>query len=215
MLNLLSMSEVGLRPCMAAVDCSTHSQQRCRGLQQELTICILHAGNLGVWLGTFLYNMSCITPAILATLSAPPPPRTLAAVLWWAVTVPNIMAGCLFVSGSYCTWAAAGRTGSLLQLVQRRAPSGGFWACLLYFMVRALQCQRMQSCIQRTEAATGRAESLWHVQGSVGFLTGSILSQPLFVLAPSVLIDEWFGMFVGYVLGSLCFLSGSFISLSC
>ena len=159
--------------------------------------------------------MSCITPAILATLSAPPPPRTLAAVLRWAVTVPNIVAGCLFVSGSYCTWAAAGRTGSLLQLVQRRAPSGGFWACLLYFMVRALQCQRMQSCIQRTAAATGRAESLWHVQGSVGFLTGSILSQPLFVLAPSVLIDEWFGMFVGYVLGSLCFLSGSFIGLSC
>ena len=59
------------------------------------------------------------------------------------------------------------------------------------------------------------AESIWHVQGSVGFLTGSLLSQPLFVLAPSVLIDEWFGMFVGYVLGSLCFLSGSFIGLSC
>ena len=39
------------------------------------------------------------------------------------------------------------------------------------------------------------AESIWHVQGSVGFLTGSLLSQPLFVLAPSVLIDEWFGMF--------------------
>ena len=95
------------------------------------------AGNLGVWLGTFLYNMSCITPAILATLSAPPPPHTLAAVLRWAVTVPNVVAGCLFVSGSYCTWAAAGRTGSMLQLVQRRAPSGGFWACLLYFMVRA------------------------------------------------------------------------------
>ena len=58
------------------------------------------------------------------------------------------------------------------------------------------------------------AETLRHVQGSIGFLTGSLLSQPLFVLAPSVLIDEWFGMFVGYVLGSLCFLSGSFIGLS-
>ena len=114
-----------------------------------------HAGNLGVWLGTFLYNMSCITPAILATLSAPPPPRTLAAVLRWAVTVPNIVAGCLFVSGSYCAWAAACQTGSLLQLVQRRAPSGGFWACLLYFMVCSLQGPSMQSCTQRLSAAMG------------------------------------------------------------
>ena len=51
------------------------------------------------------------------------------------------------------------------------------------------------------------------MQGSVGFLTGSLLSQPLFVMAPSLLIDEWFGMFVGYVLGSLCFLSGSSLGL--
>ena len=155
MLILLSTSKMFLRPCMAAANCSTHVQQRCNTLQQELTTCILHAGNLGVWLGTFLYNMSCITPAIPATLSAPPPPRTLAAVLRWAVAVPNVVAGCLFVSGSYCTWAAAGQTGSLLQLVQRRAPSGGFWACLLYFMVRALQGPSMQSCTQRLSAALG------------------------------------------------------------
>lgn len=52
------------------------------------------------------------------------------------------------------------------------------------------------------------------VQGSVGFLTGSLLTQPLLVFAPTILIDEWFGMFAGYFLGSLCFLSGSFLTVA-
>ena len=53
---------------------------------------------------------------------------------------------------------------------------------------------------------------LW-VQGSVGFLSGSLLTQSLLVFAPTILIDEWFGMFAGYFLGSLCFLSGSFLTI--
>ena len=155
MLILLSMSAVDLRPCMAAVHCSTHSQQRCHGLQQELTICILHAGNLGVWLGTFLYNMSCITPAILATLSAPPPPRTLAAVLRWAVTVANIVAGCLFVSGSYCTWQLRPNE----QPAAAGAAARSLWRILglpTLLHVRALQGPCIQSRIQRMSAAMGR-----------------------------------------------------------
>jgi len=52
------------------------------------------------------------------------------------------------------------------------------------------------------------------VQGSIGFLSGAILSEPVFVLSASVLIDEWFGMFVGYFLGSLCFLLGSYLGMS-
>ena len=52
------------------------------------------------------------------------------------------------------------------------------------------------------------------MQGSVGFLSGAILSEPVFVLSASVLIDEWFGMFVGYFLGSLCFLLGSYLGMS-
>ena len=53
-----------------------------------------------------------------------------------------------------------------------------------------------------------------HLQGSVGFLTGAVLTEPRLVLFASVLIDEWFGMFVGYFLGSLCFLSGSYLVMT-
>ena len=52
------------------------------------------------------------------------------------------------------------------------------------------------------------------VQGSIGFLSGSLLTQPLFIIAPRVLINEWFGVFAGYFLGSLCFLSGSFLTIA-
>ncbi len=51
------------------------------------------------------------------------------------------------------------------------------------------------------------------MQGSIGFFTGALLNQPLFVFAPAILIDEWFGLFAGYFLGSLCFLSGSLLTL--
>jgi hypothetical protein len=52
------------------------------------------------------------------------------------------------------------------------------------------------------------------VQGSIGFLSGSLLTQPIFIIAPTVLIDEWFGVFAGYFLGSLCFLSGSILTIA-
>ena len=51
------------------------------------------------------------------------------------------------------------------------------------------------------------------MQGSLGFLTGSLLTDAIFVTAETVLVDYWFGLFSGYVLGSFCFLSGSFITL--
>lgn len=93
------------------------------------------AANTGVWVGTLLYNSSCITPAILCSLPAPLPP-SLAALVWrWAVAVPNVVAGCLFVSGSYACWAAAERTWSLPVLL-RRPRSAAYWSCLLYLLVR-------------------------------------------------------------------------------
>ena len=52
------------------------------------------------------------------------------------------------------------------------------------------------------------------LQGSIGFLVGAVLSEPVFVLPASVLIDEWFGMCVGYLLGSICFLSGSYLAMA-
>lgn len=52
------------------------------------------------------------------------------------------------------------------------------------------------------------------MQGSLGFLMGCLMgADAIFVFAPSILIDEWFGLFAGYFLGSLCFLSGSFLTL--
>ena len=96
---------------------------------------MVHAGAVIVWVGTLLYNSSCITPAILATLIAPLPASTLAAVLQWAVKVPNIVAGCFFVTGSYFAWAAASRSPNLLHSCQYRLPTGSFWAFLLYLLV--------------------------------------------------------------------------------
>ncbi|BDA46774.1 hypothetical protein COCOBI_09-2270 [Coccomyxa sp. Obi] len=139
---------------------------------------------VGVWVGTMLYNVSCITPAVLCTLPAPLPPNVQALILKWAVAVPNVVAGCLFVSGSFTCWAAAAKTCSLPLLLQGRTLSGGHLGFLLYLL------------------------------GSVGFLSGSLLTQPLLVFAPTILIDEWFGLFAGYLLGSLCFLSGSFLTVA-
>ncbi len=136
-----------------------------------------------MWVGTLLYNSSCITPAILSTLPQPLPATALAAVLRWAVDIPNIIAGCLFVSGSYIAWATAAKSTNLLRIVQQRLPSGSFWAYAFYLL------------------------------GSIGFLTGAMLSRPLFVLPASILIDEWFGVLVGYLLGSLCFLRGAFLGM--
>ena len=96
---------------------------------------MVHAGAVIVWIGTLLYNSSCITPAILATLAAPLPASTMAAVLQWAVKVPNIIAGCLFVTGSYAAWTAASRSPNLLHVCRKRLPTGSFWAFLLYFLV--------------------------------------------------------------------------------
>jgi hypothetical protein len=51
-------------------------------------------------------------------------------------------------------------------------------------------------------------------QGSCGFLLGSsFVGQAVFVFAPAMLVEDWFGMFSGYVLGSLCFLIGSCITV--
>ena len=93
------------------------------------------AGTVIVWIGTILYNSSCVVPAILATLTAPLPASTLTAVLQWAVKVPNITAGCLFVMGSYCAWAAAARSLNLLHVYQQRLPTGSFSAFLFYILV--------------------------------------------------------------------------------
>ena len=90
-----------------------------------------------LWVGTLLYNLSCITPAILASLTADLPAHTLAALLQWAVKVPNIIAGCLFVSGSYVSWACAARSFSVLHIWQQHLPIGSFRAYALYLMVRS------------------------------------------------------------------------------
>ena len=101
-----------------------------------MTLCYCSAAaNTGVWVGTLLYNSSCITPAVLCSLRAPLPPATSALVWRWAVAVPNVIAGCLFVSGSFACWAAAERTWSLLALI-RRPRSATYWSFLLYFLVR-------------------------------------------------------------------------------
>ena len=103
------------------------------------------AGAVIVWVGTLLYNSSCITPAVLATLTSPLPAFTLAAVLQWAVKVPNIIAGCFFVTGSYLAWAAAARSLDLLHICQHRLPTGSFWAFLLYFLASHRLLQLMGS----------------------------------------------------------------------
>ncbi len=103
------------------------------------------AGAVIVWVGTLLYNSSCITPAVLATLTSPLPAFTLAAVLQWAVKVPNIIAGCFFVTGSYLAWAAAARSLNLLHICQHRLPTGSFWAFLLYFLASHRLLQLMGS----------------------------------------------------------------------
>ena len=72
MLILLFTSKVPLRPCMAAANCSTHTQPRCSRLQQVLTMCSMQATWASGW-GHSFTTCSCITPAILATLSAPTP----------------------------------------------------------------------------------------------------------------------------------------------
>ena len=168
-----------LSPCIVSRDCIDLLRDRTL-LYQML---VWHAGAVIVWVGTLLYNSSCITPALLLTLPHFLPAPELAAVLRWAVNIPNIVAGCFFVSGSYIAWATAAKSTNLPHVLQQRLPSGSFWAFAFYLL------------------------------GSIGFLTGAVFSQPLFVLPASDLIHEWFGMFVGYFLGSLCFLSGSFLGM--
>ena len=99
-----------------------------------------------MWIGTLLYNSSCITPAVLATLTLPLPAPFLAAVLQWAVKVPNIIAGCFFVTGSYLAWAAAAKSPNLLHICHHRLPTGSFWAFLLYLLVNCWLLQLMNSC---------------------------------------------------------------------
>jgi hypothetical protein len=93
------------------------------------------AGLVGIWIGTILYNVSCITPAVLCSLRTPLPGRTLCALQRWAIFVPNVVAGALFVSGSYSCWAMAAQTSSLPELLRRRASTAGFWGFLLYLLV--------------------------------------------------------------------------------
>jgi len=115
--------------------CSTG---RAAWLSYGIKLSAVPAGAGVVWVGTLLYNSSCITPAILASLTAKMPAHTLAALLQWAVKVPNIIAGCFFVLGSYVAWACAVRSFSLLHIWQQRLPIGSFWAYALYLMVRSL-----------------------------------------------------------------------------
>jgi len=107
-------------------------------LSYGIEISAVPAGAGIVWVGTLLYNSSCFTPAVLASLTANMPAHTLAALLQWAVKVPNIIAGCFFVLGSYVAWACAVRSFSLLHIWQQRLPIGSFWAYALYLMVRSL-----------------------------------------------------------------------------
>ena len=93
------------------------------------------AAMAGIWVGTLLYNSSCITPAVLCTF--PVPPEEAAWASRWLVTVAANVAGCLFVSGSFACWAAAERTLSLLRLI-RLPRSPGYWSCLAYLAVRPL-----------------------------------------------------------------------------
>ena len=114
--------------------CSTG---RAAWLTYGIELSAVPAGAGIVWVGTLLYNCSCITPAVLASLTANMPAHTLAALLQWAVKVPNIIAGCFFVLGSYVAWACAVRSFSLLHIWQQRLPIGSFWAYALYLMVRS------------------------------------------------------------------------------
>ncbi len=91
----------------------------------------------GIWIGTLLYNSSCITPAVLCTLRAPLPPAAEAAALRWLVALPSNVAGCLFVFGCFACWAAAERTLSLWHLL-RLPRTLSYWSPLAYFGVRLL-----------------------------------------------------------------------------
>lgn len=93
------------------------------------------AGLVGVWIGTMLYNVSCITPAILCTLPMRLPLPLLSAVQHWAVLVPNVIAGSLFVNGSYSSWATSARTWAPAGLLKTYS-TDGFWGNLLYLLVR-------------------------------------------------------------------------------
>ena len=107
-----------------------------------------------VWVGTLLYNSSCITPAVLASLTANVPAHTLAALLQWAVRVPNIIAGCFFVLGSCVAWACAARSFSLLHIWQQCLPIGSFWAYALYLMVRSSTRHIQISIIRQVSGST-------------------------------------------------------------
>lgn len=85
-----------------------------------------------------LYNVSCITPAILCSLPRPLPLPLLRIVQHWAMFVPNVIAGSLFVGGSYSCWASAVKSGRPLDLIGNLAGSEGLWGYLLYQMVGSL-----------------------------------------------------------------------------
>ena len=91
------------------------------------------AAMVGIWVGTLLYNSSCITPAVLCTF--PVPPKQAAWASHWLITVAANIAGCLFVSGSFACWASAERTLSLLRLI-RLPRDPAYWSSLAYLLVR-------------------------------------------------------------------------------
>ncbi len=107
----------------------------------------------------------------------------------------------------------SGRLG--LSAVSIGAFSASWSSSVLAYLILLPSCICSHFCVLAVETQTWQShQTTMAVQGSVGFLTGSLLTQPLLIFAPSVLINEWFGMFAGYFLGSLCFLSGSYLTVA-
>lgn len=137
------VQSVNKQPCINCVLC-TFALMRCDhtcAIKQVINV-PLCAAMVGIWIGTMLYNVSCFTPAVLCTLPVPLPANVHAFLLKWAVAIPNVVAGCLFVSGSFTCWAAAAKTCRLSLLLQGRTLSGGHWGFLLYLLV-SCSCLRL------------------------------------------------------------------------